>query len=283
MQISRNRTHKTISLSQPGYIANLMSRFNINISNIIHYPKSPMTISDMSDPTPVPLSPTEQKLFMQLVGSVLFLSTRSRPDISFVVNYLSLFMTNANKSHLAIGYKLLQYIWTTKHLCLTFNGSLGINFYVMVDSSYASHTDRKSQYGISVHMNSKSGSCISISKKGTLLALSSTEAEYIAMYEASKIIMWLRQFLNELGYPPTAPTTLFEDNKSAIQIVHNNNDRGRTKHMDVRCHLIRELVKNKLTMVQYKPTEDMVADILTKPLDSKLFHHLQPHILGHLV
>jgi len=83
-------------------------------------------------------------------------------------------------------------------------------------SSYASHNDRKSQYGISVHMNSKSGSCNSFSKKGSILALSSTEAEYIAMYEASKIIMWLRQFLNELGYPPPTPTILFEDNKSAI-------------------------------------------------------------------
>ena len=98
------------------------------------------------------------------------------------------------------------------------------------------------------------------------------------MYEASKLIMWLRQFLTELGYPPPTPTTLFEDDKSAIQIVHNNNDRGRTKHMDVRCHLIRELVKNNITVVQYKPTVDMVADILTKPLDPKLFIKPSTHI-----
>ena len=96
MQISRDRTNHTISLSQPGYIAHLMSRFNINLSNLLHYPNIPMTIGDMSDPTPVPLSQSQQKIFMQLVGSVLFLSTRSRPDIYFVVNYLSLFMTNAN-------------------------------------------------------------------------------------------------------------------------------------------------------------------------------------------
>jgi hypothetical protein len=190
MQISRNRTNQTISLSQHGYIAHLMSRFNINLSNLLYYPKSPMTIGDMSDPTPVPLSQSQQNIFMQLVSPVFFLSTRSRPDISFVVNYISFFMTNANQNHLNLWYKLLKYIWKTKHLSLTFNGSLGINFYIMVDSSYASHSDRKSQYGISVHMNSKSGSCISISKKGTILAFSSTEAEYIAMYEASKVIMW---------------------------------------------------------------------------------------------
>jgi len=106
-------------------------------------------------------------------------------------------------------------------------------------------------------MNSKTGSCISISKKGTILALSSTEPEYIAMYEVSNIIMWLRQFLQELGYAPPTPTILYEDNKSAIQIVHNNNVRGRTKYMNVRCHQIRELVKTYLTTVQNKPTEDM--------------------------
>ena len=81
-------------------------------------------------------------------------------------------------------------------------------------------------------------------KKRTILPLSSIEAEYVAMYEASKIIMWLRQFFHELGYPPSTSTILYEDNKSAIQIVHNGNDKSRTKHMDVRCHIIRELVKS---------------------------------------
>jgi hypothetical protein len=153
----------------------------------------------------------------------------------------------------------------------------------MVDSSYASHQDRKSHYGISVHKNSQSGSCITLSKKGTILALSSTEAEYIGMFEASKLIMWLRQLLTELGYSSKHPTLMYEDNKSAIQIVANGNDKGRTKHMDVRYHLIRELVQSNTIQVQYMPTESMVADILTKPLDSKLFLKFQTDLLGHLV
>jgi hypothetical protein len=74
-------------------------------------------------------------------------------------------MIRATQQHLDIGYKLLKHIWITKHLLLTFNGALGIDFYVMVDSSYASHADRKSQYRVSVHMNSYSVSCISVSKK----------------------------------------------------------------------------------------------------------------------
>jgi hypothetical protein len=260
-----------------------MSRFNIDVSSISQVPTCPMSPSDFIDPTPVPLTPAQQQLYMQLVGSVLFLSTRSRPDLSFVVNYLSLFMSKADQVHLDIGFKVLQYIWKTKDLTLNFNGNLGVNFFVMVDSSYASHVDRKSHYGISIHMNSNSGSCVTISKKGTITALSSTEAEYIGMFEASKVIMWLRQLLTELGYPLTSPTIMYEDNKSAIQIVLNGNDKGRTKHMDVRYHLIRELVQSGTINITYMPTESMIADILTKPLDAKLFNKFQKDLLGHLV
>jgi hypothetical protein len=75
-----------------------------------------MSPTDLNDPTPTPLSPSQQNLFVQIVGSVLFLSTRSRPDLSFSVNYLSLYMTKANQVHLDLAYKLLTYIWKTKDL-----------------------------------------------------------------------------------------------------------------------------------------------------------------------
>ena len=91
------------------------------------------------------------------------------------------------------------------------------------------------------------------------------------MYEASKLIMWLRQFLLELGFPLTSPTFLHEDNKSAIHIALHGNDKGRTKYMDVRCHLICDLIKSAVIQIQYQPTESMVADILTKPLMPSCF------------
>ena len=141
----------------------------------------------------------------------------------------------------------------------------------MLDSSHALHSDRKSHHGFSVHMKNHSESCISVSKNSTLLALYSTEVEYNGMYEASKLIMWLRQFLLKLGFSRTSPTPLHEDNKCTILIA---NDKCRTKHMDVRCHLIRDSVKSVIIQIQYQPTESMVADILTKPLDAKFLGHL---------
>ena len=95
----------------------------------------------------------------------------------------------------------------------------------MVDASYASHNDRKSHYCFSVHMNSSSGSCITVSKKSKIIALSSTEAEYIGVFEASKIIIWMRQLLTELGHTPTTSTVLYDNNKPAIHIVQNGNDK----------------------------------------------------------
>jgi hypothetical protein len=283
MQLTVNKQLKLITLEQQGYIDHLINRFKIDITNKDILPITPMSSSDSIDPTPEQLSLSQQTLYMQIVGSLLFLSTRSRPDLSYSVNYLTLFMTKANVVHLNIAYRILKYIYHTRHIKLTFNGQLGINFFVMVDSSYASHHDRKSQFGFSIHMNSQSGSCITTSKKASLLALSSTEAEYIGMFEASKVIMWLRQFLSELGYPPPTPTILYEDNKSAIHIVNNGNDKGRTKHMDVRYHYVRELVAEKAILVEYKPTTQMIADILTKPLDAKLFLNFRNLLLGCLV
>ena len=234
MQFSHNISSRTISLSQPGYIVNLMTRFGVDTSSTTSFLTSPMTQLDMQDPLPVPLTPSQQKNYMQIVGSILFLSTRSRPDLSFSVNYLSLFMSKASQHQLDLCYNLLKYIWYSRDLTLIFNGHLGLNFFVMVDSSYASHLDRKSHYGISIHMNNNSGSCVSVSKKSTIIALSSTEAEYVGrLFEASKIIMWLRQLLLELD---TKPTILYEDNKPAIHISENGKDKGRTKHTDVRYH-----------------------------------------------
>ena len=120
---------RTMSISQPGYIVNIMTRFGINTTSSTSFPTTPMSQLDMQDPLPVPLSPSKQKTFMQIVGSILFLSTRSRPDLSFSVNYLSLFMTKASQHQLDLCYNLLIYIWCSRDLTLIFNGQLGINFF----------------------------------------------------------------------------------------------------------------------------------------------------------
>ena len=282
MQVDHDLSNKIITISQPGYVATLLDRFQIDISSK-NQNRVPFSRYDITDDNPTLLSKQDQSLFMKIVGSLLFLSTRSRPDISFHVNYLSLFMKSATLRHLHLARRVLQYISQSKHQTLQFHGSNDLNFHVYVDSSYASHDDRKSHYGFSFHSNTSSGACITISKKAKLLALSSTEAEYLALFEASKSIMWLRQFLEELGYPPTSPTLVHEDNKSTITIISNGNDKGRTKHMDIRYQYVRELVQQKHLSITYCPSSQMTADILTKPLDIKTFLGHRSKLLGNLV
>ena len=89
----------------------------------------------MTDNNPISLSKQDQSVFMQIVGSILFLSTRSRPDISFHLNYLSLFIKSATVHHLTLAKRLLLYIGRSKHLKLQFNGTLGIDFHAFVDPS----------------------------------------------------------------------------------------------------------------------------------------------------
>jgi hypothetical protein len=104
------------------------------------------------------------------------------------------------------------------------------------------------------------------SKKQTSVALSSTEAEYIAAAHATKEVIWLRRLLTDLGLDLDSPTTLHVDNQSAIAIVRNSEFHDRTKHIEIRHHFLRQKVEEEEIHLAYIPTEDQTADILTKGL-----------------
>ena len=104
------------------------------------------------------------------------------------------------------------------------------------------------------------------SKLQTMVALSTTEAEYIAAVEASKEIIWMRQFMGELGYPSSTSSTLLMDNQSAISVSKNPEHHGRMKHLDLRWYWLRDSVDSGVIKPVFVPTEDMAADMLTKSL-----------------
>jgi hypothetical protein len=106
-------------------------------------------------------------------------------------------------------------------------------------------------------------------KKQGPVALSSTEAEYYALSEATKEAIWIKQMMEELGFVSDNPLTIMEDNQSTIAIALNPINHQRTKHIDTRVHFIRDHVKRKDINIVYCPTGDMVADIFTKALPAK--------------
>jgi hypothetical protein len=226
------------------------------------------------------LSEADQLIYMSLVGSLLYASVMTRDDIKFSMAYTTSAMKQATNQHMTTAIRILHYLIGTKNLGRTLGGKSNLNLWATADASYASHDDRKSHYGFTLHFGEESGAFYSTSKKAKIMAISSTEAEYIALFEAAKVIAWARQFLSDIGFQQKLPTIVYEDNMSTIHLVNNGNDKGKTKHMDVRFHYIKELVDTGKIKLQHLSTTNMISDILTKPLVTGPFIILRNKLLG---
>ena len=114
-----------------------------------------------------------------------------------------------------------------------------------------------------------------MSKKQPVVALSSTESEYIALSYAAQENIWLRRLMESLTVQQDAASVLFEDNQGAIALCKKPKDHGRTKHIDIRYHFVRNTVENKLVELRYCSTDLMIADAFTKPLPRVKFEHFR--------
>jgi hypothetical protein len=153
----------------------------------------------------------------------------------------------------------------TKGLKLVLGGS---------DKSIIGYTD--SDWASQIHRHSISGFAFFVgngvvswsSKKQPIITLSSTEAEYVALTHASKDIIWIQKLLKDFSsiFSYSLPTTLHCDNQGAIRLSKDSTFHGRTKHIDVHFHFIRQTVSQGHITLLYCPTDDMIADTFTKPL-----------------
>lgn len=201
--------------------------------------------------------------YQQLIGSLMFLATMTRPDISYAVSYLSQFNNSYDQIHWKSAKRVLKYLKETSNYCL--NYEKGSDELVgFVDADWGSDSvDRRSYTGFCFKL---SDSLISWgSTKQKTVALSSTEAEYIAISEASKEATYLRNLMREL-LGSLKKITIYNDNQGALKLTENPIFHKRTKHIDIRHHFVREKIVNNEICLNYLPTEDMPADVLTKPL-----------------
>ena len=113
-----------------------------------------------------------------------------------------------------------------------------------------------------------------LSKKQATVALSTTEAEYVALSTATQEVIWLRRLLADMGEPLEGPTEIYEDNQGAISMAKSPVGHARTKHIDKRYHFVRERVQDRAIALKYIGTDEMIADILTKPLPKHRFEKL---------
>ena len=256
----------SIRMSQPAYVENLLEKFNMQDCRVVD---TPLPIKNYVLEASKPME--DINLYQQLVGSLIYLSNSTRPDIAYAIRALASVMHAPAESDFASGKRVLRYLKGTKFYGLNFNNK-NQHLFAYSDSSYAEEKDLKSVGG---YVTMCGGAAVSWkSTKQPIIAQSSMEAEYIAIAETAKEIEWFRKHQLEFFPNPTiseSPTVIFEDNQSAIKLANNPIHSNRSKHINMRYHKIQELVANKIIDIQYLPTSDMVADIMTKSL-AKVLH-----------
>lgn len=193
----------------------------------------------------------------------MYASVATRPDITFAVSSLARFSQNPGPAHWTALKRVFAYLKGTRDFWLTLGGR-DPHLIGFADADGMSQETRRPISGYTYLIG---GSISWSSKRQDIVTLSTTEAEYVSLTHAAKEAIWLQNLLNEI-FPNTqfSPITINCDNQGAIALSKDDRFHARTKHIDIRYHFIRNSVESNLIQVHYCPTEDMVADILTKGL-----------------
>jgi hypothetical protein len=238
--------------------------------------------------------------YREAVGKLLYLAIATRPDIAYAVGVLCRFNVNPGPKHWGAVKHLLRYLKGTKDLKLVYapNSSTAPStlHYSLepdpasksdtTDKLFTTHCDAdlggnpdnsRSTAGYVVQV--RSGAVMWGSRLQKHVSLSSTESEYTTASSAAREVIWMRYFMDEIGYDTTAPSTLFMDSGSAIQVAKNPEHQSTMKHVHRCYHWIREKVEAQELRVTHVAGNDNVADIFTKPL-GKIKFELFRSMLG---
>ena len=195
----------------------------------------------------------------------------TRPDLAAAVGVLSQFAADPCPTHWQALKRVFRYIQGTRTHGIEFRASSQDGLQGFSDADWAGDTmSRRSTSGYAFLM---SGGCISWkSKKQRTVALSSTEAEYMALSEATQEAVWLKTFLIELGeMHENDAVKIYEDNQGSITLAKNPQFYKRTKHIDIRYHFVREKIEDGEVILEYISTTNMLADLMTKPIPATQF------------
>ena len=221
----------------------------------------------------------DKVLYQSAVGSLLYLLMRTRPDITFAVSCVARFCSNPTTQHMRAVKRILRYLRGTTNQGLLYKKNGSKEVVGFSDADWGGDVDdRKSTSGYVFQIG---GSTVSWrSKKQTSVALSTAEAEYISLSAATQEAVWIRQLCAELSAKPPIydPTVIFEDNQSTIAMSHNPQFHGRSKHIGIKYHFVRDQVTKGTIDLKYCPTTEMIADLLTKGLPKNQFMKLREMI-----
>jgi hypothetical protein len=282
MRVTRNRDRRTLTLDQEVYVNRLLADCGLADCKPAPTPQvvGDNAFEDRSESHLLPLP------YAALTGSLQYAALSTRPDLSHAVNMLTRGLSAPTKALERACMRVLRYLRGCPGLGITFGGDpapgrapgpRSLVAYCDADWGGSSAGDGHSTTGWLVKIGS--GPVSWCSKKQSIVALSSTESEYIAAGSAVQELLWLRGMLRELGAAP-ATTTVFCDNQGAKALAESSRQHARTKHINVRYHFIRHHVRSGEIQVDWIPTAQQQADILTKALGAQVFLPLRDKIMG---
>jgi hypothetical protein len=265
--IEVSRSTKGIYLSQRKYVLDLLSETSMSRCHPASTP-----IESNHHITKEGGSPIDREQYKRLVGCLIYLS-HTRPDIAFAVSVVSQFMHEPSSHHMDALMRIIHYLkgCPGKGLLYTPHGNLKVECYTDADWA-GSVDDRRSTSGYFTFLG---GNLVTWhNKKQNVVARSTAEAELRAMAHGVCEVLWLKFLVSELGLFQSKPLMLYCDNKAALDIAHNPVQHGRTKHIEIDRHFIKENLDRGIICMPHVSSSDKVADILTKGLSEKLFHYL---------
>jgi hypothetical protein len=268
IEIKRDRTTRTLSISQGAYISNILDRFGMSDCRPVATPiEEGLYLEPATDENKLDSASTIR--YQSAVGALMYAAQATRPDIAFAVTMLSQFNSKPNELHWQAVKRVFRYLRGTAQLGIVYTGTGDLRDQAPLlgycDSDWAQC--RYSSRSVSGYVFLICGGAISWqSRKQQSVALSTVEAEYISASEAAREATWWRRFFKGIGYTLSSPTTLLSDNQGAIALGKNPGHHTRSKHIRIRYHYVREQVGRGIIRHEYVSTHAMAADGLTKPL-----------------
>jgi hypothetical protein len=219
------------------------------------------------------------RTFVHIVMQLLYLSQRGRPDIRTAISFLCGRLQGPDHDDYKKLTRVVKYLRGTHDLVLTLSsdGSGLIRWWI--DASYSVHPDMKGHTGGTMTLGK--GSVYSTSNKQKLVTRSSTESEVVGLHDVLPQVLWTRHFMREQGVE-IKDSVLYQDNMSAMLLEKNGraSSTKRTKHMNIRYFYVHDRVCAKEVSIEHCPTEDMIADYFTKPLQGQLFRKMRDVIMN---
>ena len=292
MRITRNRKARTITLDQELYVTKALQRYGLQACKVASTPEA---VGDVSGCSEEELrAPAEQRLFQEMVGTLMYAAVSCRLDIAHAVHSLASDMQAPTGRSMLAAKRVLRYLAGTKDVGLVFGTLAGgraaasdtrgrsstlVDVCAYADADWANDKkDRKSITGWVAKLN---GDPISwSSKKQRVVALSTCEAELYAEGAAVQEVLWLRDLLSELGLHVQFGSLVYGDNQSTLAVSANGVKSDRTKHVDVKYHFITQTVEEGTVKLKWIPTAEQQADIFTKALAPPLFERLRQQLMS---